>query len=641
MHDTAGVLCYYLEYKMTGNIWKELQMKKHVVLALEMLLIGVLTFIFCYTDVFYSLDSLYKDRVYQQPRAVDPTIKIISIDEKTLEALGPFGTWPRSTYAEILEILEDYPAVVGFDIMLLGTMDEADDAVLVETLKEYDNVVLASHLVYDTRVEMTPDGEAHINHMHVSQVEIPYTGDITSVGYANTSADSDGTVRSYLPITQVEDEAGTVTEYTSFSYQMYLEYCESIGTEPVTPVTDENGAQWIYYAGKPYDYESISLIDLLEGKMDARVFTDCIVLVGAYATGLQDQFTVPNSSNQMFGVEINANIIQSFLDEQYPLPANRLAISLIFAVIAMGMFLVFSKLHLKWGTILFIAAEAATVLLGVLLFTKAGISIPGVYLLLMLALDYVLALAGGYIYEWNKRRKIASVFRKYVAPQVVDDIMKSGKYKVELGGESRDIAVLFVDIRGFTPLSESIKPAEVVEILNEYLNLTTNAVFKNSGTLDKFIGDATMAVFNAPFDLEDYEYKAVCAAWDIAAGAKELEQKCMERFGKSVAFGVGVNCGEAVVGNIGCDFRMDYTAIGDTVNTAARLESNAKRGQVLISEHIYQRLKDRIQVKEIGEISLKGKSQGVCVYELLGIERSTPADDKKDAREEMEEKTNN
>lgn len=594
-------------------------MKKNLILIMEMLLIGVLTFLFCYTDVFYSLDSLYKDKLYQQPRAVDPTIKIISIDEKTLEALGPFGTWPRSTYAEVLDILGEYPAVVGFDIMLLGTIDEADDKLLVEKLKECDNVVLASHLVYDTKVEVTPEGQTKIDHMHVSQVEVPYTGDVAPIGYANTSTDTDGTIRSYLPVTMVEDEEGNVVEHTSLSYQIYLEYCESMNIAPTEPNTDENGAQWIYYAGKPYEYESISLIDLLEGKIDARIFTDCIVLVGAYATGLQDQFTVPNSSNQMFGVEINANIIQCFLDEQYPLPANRLCVSLVFTVIAMAMFWVFSKLHLKWGTVIFIAAEVITVLTGVLLFTKAGLSIPGFYLVLMLALDYVVALAGGYFHEWSKRRKIASAFRKYVAPQVVDDIMKSGRFAIELGGESRDIAVLFVDIRGFTPLSECLKPTEVVEILNEYLNITTNAVFKNSGTLDKFIGDATMAVFNAPFDLEDYEYKAVCAAWDIVAGAKELEQKCLERFGKSVAFGVGVNCGEAVVGNIGCDFRMDYTAIGDTVNTAARLESNAKRGQVLISEHIYHRLKGRIQVQEIGEIPLKGKSQGVCVYELLGI----------------------
>jgi len=594
-------------------------MKKNFVLAIEILLIGLLTFVFCYTDIFYSLDSLYKDRLYQQPRSVDPTIKIISIDEKTMEALGPFGTWPRSTYAEILDILGDYPAVVGFDIMLMGTMNEEDDAVFLNALKERDNVVLAAHLVYETKVEMLPNEEFDVDHMHVSQVEVPYTGDATPIGYANTSPDSDGKIRSYLPVTQVESADGTVTEYTSLSYQIYLEYCESMNMTPISPVTDDNGVQWIYYAGKPYEYESISLIDVLEGKVDARVFTDCIVLVGAYATGLQDQFTVPNSNNQMFGVEINANLIQSFLDEQFPLPANRLAVSVVFALIAMAMFVCFSKLHLKWGTVIFVLAEIATVVSGILLFTKAGISVPGFYLALMLALAYVVALAGGYLYEWAKRRKIASVFRKYVAPQVVDDIMKSGRYKVELGGESRDIAVLFVDIRGFTPLSESLKPAEVVEILNEYLNLTTNAIFKNSGTLDKFIGDATMAVFNAPFDLEDYEYRAVCAAWDIVAGAKELEQKCLERFGKSVAFGVGVNCGEAVVGNIGCDFRMDYTAIGDTVNTAARLESNAKRGQVLISEHIYQRVKDRVKVQEIGEIPLKGKSQGVCVYELLGV----------------------
>ncbi len=609
-------------------------MKKNLILCLEIIVIGIVTFLFSYMDVFYSLDAIYKDRLYQQPRTVDPTIKIVSVDEKTLEALGPFGTWPRSTYAKLLEKLEDYPAVVGLDIMLLGTLDEEDDAILVQALQERDNVVLASHLVYDTKVKINDAGENYIDHMHVSRVEVPYTGDITPVGYANTSADTDGTIRSYLPVTMVEDEQGNLTEHMSLSYQVYLEYCENMGLEPVEPATDEHGVQWIYYAGKPYDYESVSLIDVLEGKVDARIFTDCIVFVGAYATGLQDQFTVPNSNNQMFGVEINANIVQSFLDGQYPLPAHRLGVSLVFSAIAVVMFLVFSKLHLKWGTIVFIVAEMLTIFMGIILFTKAGISIPGFYLVLMLFVDYVIALAGGYLYEWNKRRKIAGAFRKYVAPQVVDDIMKTGKYKIELGGESRDIAVLFVDIRGFTPLSESLRPAQVVEILNEYLNLTTNAVFRNSGTLDKFIGDATMAVFNAPFDLEDYEYKAVCAAWDIVAGARALEEKCIERFGKSVSFGVGVNCGEAVVGNIGCDFRMDYTAIGDTVNTAARLESNAKRGQVLISEHIYERLKGRIRVQEIGEIPLKGKSKGVCVYELLGVDAQNIKQDNSSKQEE-------
>ena len=128
-----------------------------------------------------------------------------------------------------------------------------------------------------------------------------------------------------------------------------------------------------------------------------------------------------------------------------------------------------------------------------------------------------------------------------------------------------------------------------------------------------------MAVFNSPFDLEDYVYHAVCAAMDIVNGGIALEADLKKRFGRSIGFGVGVNCGPAVVGNIGCEFRMDFTAIGDTVNTAARLEANAGKGQVLISDEVYERLKDRIEVDAVGEIPLKGKSRNVFVYSLKAI----------------------
>ena len=367
------------------------------------------------------------------------------------------------------------------------------------------------------------------------------------------------------------------------------------------------------------------MADLLEGKRDPRIFTGCIVLVGAYVTGLQDQFAVPNSTNQMYGVELNANIVQGYIDDCFPVDADRLIVSLVLSLIIFALYIIFTNFHIRWGTFLFILCEAASIVAGILLYTKAYISVPMLYFNIFLAITYIATLVVNYIREVISKRKMSNAFRKYVAPQVVDDIMKNGQYNIKLGGENKDIAVLFVDIRGFTPLSESLPPEKVVEILNRYLNLTTNAVFKNSGTLDKFIGDATMAVFNAPFDLEDYEYKAVCAAFDIVAGAKELEEVCMEKYGRKVAFGVGVNCGEAVVGNIGCDFRMDYTAIGDTVNTAARLEANAKAGQVLISQKIYYRLKDRIKVNEVGVIPLKGKSEGVFVYELVDI--NPPAKD--------------
>ena len=206
-----------------------------------------------------------------------------------------------------------------------------------------------------------------------------------------------------------------------------------------------------------------------------------------------------------------------------------------------------------------------------------------------------------------------------MAPQIVDEISKKKDFKVELGGERRHIAVLFVDIRGFTTMSEVLKPEEVVEILNEYLSLTTQSIFNNKGTLDKFVGDATMAVFNAPLDLDDYIYRAVKTAWDMKAGSEALAEKFEKRFGRSVAFGIGVNCGDAVVGNIGCEFRMDYTAIGDTVNTAARLESNAKRGQILISQEVYDNVKDRVEVTPIGELPLKGKEVGVFIYQVDNV----------------------
>ncbi len=595
-------------------------MKEKLIFGAEILLVAILSFICCYSDIFYSLDSLMKDKIYQQPRAVDSTIKIIAIDEETLQELGPFGTWSRETYAEILEILGDYPAVVGFDIMFMGEMDEEGDRALTETLRQRDNVVLASHLVYDTVYVRDAQGKARLNPFYISQVELPFCAQVTKSGYANVTADTDGIIRSLIPELTRETEDGTTETYQGFSYLVYQTYCEKTGQPIQVPAVDANGQQWLYYASKPYEYENISLIKLLNQQMDSRVFTDCIVLVGAYANGLQDQFSVPNSSNQMYGVEIHANMIQSLLEGHAPVPLNRTLAASIVTIVVVALYCIFKKMHIRWGTVAFLCSEVIYVIVGTLLYTRGNVMIPLFYGMFGIFVAYLVALVGGYMRERIEKHKIANAFRKYVAPQVVDDIMRTGKYQIKLGGENRNIAVLFVDIRGFTPLSESLQPEQVVEILNEYLNLTTNSIFRNQGTLDKFIGDATMAVFNAPFDLDDYVFRAVCAAWDICAGAKELEESCKKRFGRSVAFGVGVNCGEAVVGNIGCDFRMDYTAIGDTVNTAARLEANAKRGQVLISEAVYNQVKERVTVEEVGEIPMKGKSQGVFVYSLVGVE---------------------
>lgn len=591
-------------------------MKDKFIRIFESIAAGLLCFVITYFSVFSSLDSLYQDKLYQIPRGMNQKIKIISIDEKTLAEYGPFNTWDRSIYNSLLEKLGDYPSVIAFDIMFMGNMNEESDTDFRNSIEVMDNVIVGSHLMFDTELEYDEKGNLNINKYHVKDIEMPYMADVVTTGFTNVSTDEDSVVRHVIPGIEYTDSEGNLQKASSLSYQIYKNYCERNNIA----VEDYGYNQLnVYYAGRPYDYEAVSLCDVVDGKVDSRVFTGCIVLVGAYVTGLQDQFSVPNSNNQMYGVEINANIVQCFMENAFPKDVNILLISLLFAVLAAVMFYVFSRLHIGVGTIVFASVEVLSAALGVLLYTKGKVCVPMIYLNLILIVDYVATLLVNYIKEKIAKKKISNAFRKYVAPQVVDDIMKTGQYKIKLGGETKDIAVLFVDIRGFTPLSESLPPEKVVEILNKYLNLTTSAVFKNDGTLDKFIGDATMAVFNAPFDLEDYEYKAICAAFDIVAGAKELEEVCQKEFGRKVQFGVGVNCGEAVVGNIGCDVRMDYTAIGDTVNTAARLEANAKAGQVLISKEIYERVKDRITVNEIGRIPLKGKVDGAFVYELVDI----------------------
>ena len=593
-------------------------MKKKLQILAETLLVGLLVFILTVTNVFRFFDNMAKDSLYQIPRGIDSKIKIIGIDEKTMAELGPIQTWSRSFYADLLRKLnekaESKPLLVGFDVLFSGNVDAGDDD-FTAAAAESGNVVIVDHLIYGRKLTTNEDGFASYS---VESIEEPFESlsSVCNMGYSNVSQDSDGTVRRIIP-----SEVYEGSEQKMFSNILYEEYCKRKGITPNAVPVDKNGRAIINYSGKPGDYEYVSMIDVLNGNIDARAFTDSIVLVGAYAPGMQDDFEVPNGgSHQMYGVEVHANILQSYIQGRFSVNGNKYIFGLISAVIAMIMYLLFRKLK-PWLSLIIMIIVIIAFVFVLIIFNNHGTAYSIIYLPMMLILSYIASLAVGYLRELKKKKKILNAFRKYVAPQVVEEIAKKGDFQIKVGGENRDIAVLFVDIRGFTTMSEALEPEQVVEILNEYLTLTSKSIFDNLGTLDKFVGDATMAVFNSPFDLPDYEFKAVCAAMDIVNGGKALEKDLMAKYGRSVGFGVGVNVGPAVVGNIGCDFRMDFTAIGDTVNTAARLEANAKKGQVLISDALYERVKDRIEVEEIGEIPLKGKSKGVFVYEVTEVHR--------------------
>ena len=589
----------------------------------ESAIIVIVSFLTCYFNLFGSFDKLTTDRLYQKPRGINNKIKIIAIDNRTLREYGAMGTWSRKVYANVINTLGEYPDVIAMDLTLALEMDKEGDKALHDACAAHRNVVAACYINYNRAYRYNEDGTGYIDNFNIESIDMPIMSDVCEAGFVNAMPDTDGVIRSAMLTCDNNGE-----ELYSLSYKAYKMYCEKNGI-PETAPEFENGRMNIQYAGKPGNYEIIPLCSVLDGEIDPRIFSGCIAVMGAYYTGLYDQYAVPNSSELMFGCEIHANIIQALIDGKYPVSADRLSASIVFALFSGLLFIIFRRIRPGLSIALGITAIIGFVFTAIFL-NNAGLMLPFIYFPLTIISGCAIDIIHSYVSESAERKKISDTFKKYVAPQVVDEITRSGGYSISLGGESREIAVLFVDIRGFTPMSENLSPEQVVDILNSYLELTTNSIFNNGGTLDKFIGDATMAVFNAPFDLDDYVFKAVKTALDIVAGGDAIESKFLQKYGRSVGFGVGVNCGRAVVGNIGCSFRMDYTAIGDTVNTAARLEANAKRGQVLISEDVYNIVRDRVTAEPIGAIPLKGKSKEVFVYSLTGLAEEKPAPENED-----------
>ncbi|MFB0546839.1 MAG: adenylate/guanylate cyclase domain-containing protein, partial [Anaerolineae bacterium] len=217
--------------------------------------------------------------------------------------------------------------------------------------------------------------------------------------------------------------------------------------------------------------------------------------------------------------------------------------------------------------------------------------------------------------EKKRLEAVREMFRRYLSPAVVDRL-PSDPDELKLGGNRQEISILFADIRGFTSFSESLPPEQLVVILNRYLSLAAEAVLEHEGTLDKFMGDAVMAIFNAPLPQEDHALRAVKAALDMQQAISAYHQI---NGSAQLSFGVGINVGEAVVGNIGTATQMNYTAIGDPVNLAKRLQESAQGGQILLSQSAYEKVKDHVEAKALEAIQMEGRSACEQVYELIGL----------------------
>ncbi len=218
----------------------------------------------------------------------------------------------------------------------------------------------------------------------------------------------------------------------------------------------------------------------------------------------------------------------------------------------------------------------------------------------------------------QEKEMIKRAFARYVAREVVDELLKDPE-KLVLTGERREVTVLFCDVRGFTALTERLRPEEVVLLLNDFYDLMIDATFKFEGTLDKFLGDAVMAVFGAPIALSDHALRSVRTAVIMRSGIERLSAQRIHAGREPVTVGIGISTGEVVAGTVGTEERMEYTVIGDSVNLAARLESSAKPMQILISGRTYRDVKDHVDGRPLGVVKVKGKEEEVEVYEVLGL----------------------
>ncbi|MCR5580794.1 MAG: CHASE2 domain-containing protein [Pseudobutyrivibrio sp.] len=572
--------------------------------------------------VFSWLDNRLADAVYQRQALTSGKVVVVGIDEKALKAYGPFQSWDRSIMASALRQLasdeSSEPAVVAIDTLYSGERGDSSDEELADAASKLNCVVTGASAAFGTTREYDDNGRYIINDYAVLDYEESYDAlkAVTNIGHINAMYDSDGVLRhSILYIDNPDGER--VYSMAAVTAACYL---AKEGKEVNYPQTDSLGRFFVAYTGAPGDfYDGVSIYDLIEGNIDPSYFADKIVFIGPYAAGLSDNVITPISrSKNMYGVEYQANVVEQILAENYKKEMQDWIQLVILFLVTFLALILFIKLKLMPSSFAAIVLLAGTVIYAVILYSN-GIVCHPLWLILGVLISYILEIVWEYLRSREEKREITNTFKRYVDSSIVSELLKEGTDALGLSGKSCDIAVLFVDIRGFTTMSEHMDPETIVSILDEYLGMTSECVHRNHGTLDKFVGDCTMAFWGAPLPMDNPMLNAVKCAWDIIEGAEEISKELQERLGVPLHVGVGVNYGPAVVGNIGAPDRMDYTAIGDTVNTAARLEANAPAGQLYISRVVADALADYIECESLGAtIKLKGKAEGFEVLSVKG-----------------------
>lgn len=625
----------------------------------------------------------YRLRI-SMPRTVDDRIVILDIDEKSLKEEGRWPWSRNRLALLMDQLFEHYGvAVVGFDVVFaerdnssglhvlqqLGQDQLKSDAAFqsafaqIEPQLEYDRlfadkiknrkVVLGYYLSNQKNqnesgmlpASVFPSGMfknslvgfTSWNGYGANLPELQTAA--LSAGHFNPMVDGDGVVRrvpmlaeckgGYYPslslamvqalLGQPKINLGLVDGKNS-GYSG-LEWLELAADNRIYKIpVDQDVASFIPYRGRQGSFKYISIADVLHDRVEPDKLKGKIILVGTTAPGLLDMRSTPVSEVYP-GVEIHANMIAGILDQDlkqqpaYMLGAEVLWLLLIGVTLAVLLPLLSPMRAILASVLVFAASQALT--LGI--WQYANVVMPIANSLVMVAMLFALNMSYGYFVESRTKRQITNLFGQYVPSELVDEMSKHPD-SVSMVGESREMTVLFSDVRGFTSISEGLDPKELSLLMNEFLTPLSRVVYKHRGTIDKYMGDCIMAFWGAPLPDGTHARNAIMAGIEMQTTLQNLQAHFKERGWPSIKIGVGINTGRVSVGNMGSEVRVAYTVMGDEVNLASRLEGITKQYGVgiIVGENTRNAVTDFVY-RELDHVRVKGKDKPIAIYEPLGL----------------------
>lgn len=582
---------------------------------------------FAYLAGFFDFfDFRLKDMVYQRNHDISSEIVIVGIDDYSLSIYGKWP-WNREIMAETINILQrGEPAVIGVDIIYSERASQEEDAALVAAVSGYRNTVFSCYGIFNQeKFEGTDSNELVLNNINKPFDELL---EQTNLGIINVIPDDDGILRRSF----IDLNAASV-KYDGFSYAVYKKYMQSMKLPEIDkseiPMDSYNRLLISYsstpsvFSGATDGFEHLSIADIIDGEIDPEYFRDKIVLIGATSMGIPDDyyFTPIAPQSPMYGLEVHANIINQLLSERFLEEVPVFKQLIILFVILLFMICIDIFVGIDYGA-LASAALMAINAAGIFILYRRNLTFSFMYPFMLIFMEYLAILFFRLIYTNKDKKRIRELFGRYMSPKIIEQLVGEDIEELKLCGRLENITALFVDIRGFTAMSESMPPEITVAILNAYLKSCSMAVLEYGGTLDKYVGDCVVAFYNAPVKMENPELMAIKSAILMREREDALNKELTEKYGKTIGFGIGINSGEAIVGNIGWEFRMDYTVIGDTVNTASRLQGVADDKQILISAAVYDKVKNYVDVEFHGDLTVKGKQEPVSTYSVLGIKNT-------------------